>query len=361
MKHFSRWSFSRAKQLKLTGEFGDVFGDGGKIHCFVMVLSYSRLLYIEFTRREKFEDLIRCHENAIRYFDGLVPTECWYDNMPTVVSKRVKRDVQFNPKFLNYAGHHHFRPYACNLARGNEKGRVENGVKFIRSNFWHNRKFKNFEDLCVQAASWRDQTANLREHGATRKIPKLLFEHDEKSKLRKANPVPYETNEVLLKSVPPSFHVTYETNLYSVPWTLVGCPVTLHVDTNEIRIYFQDGLVARHTRSYLKHQKPFTMPEHEEGLTTIKPQGKVARFESQIAQLETYGPSLKQYLQCLRHSQRSLRREVSRLLGLGEVHGRNVLVETVDSLLKSGTIGVDQIEQAIKHRETIPDDIADTQ
>jgi transposase len=62
------------------GEFGDVFLDGTKIHGFVMVLCYSRKLYLEFTRRERFEDFIRCHENAFRYFGG-VPIECWYDNL----------------------------------------------------------------------------------------------------------------------------------------------------------------------------------------------------------------------------------------------------------------------------------------
>lgn len=61
------------------GEFGDVFHDGIKIHCFVMVLCYSRMTYIEFTRSERFEDFIRCHENAFNYFGG-VPKECWYDN-----------------------------------------------------------------------------------------------------------------------------------------------------------------------------------------------------------------------------------------------------------------------------------------
>ena len=57
------------------GEFKDVFGDGVQIHCFVMVLCYSRLLYIEFTRSEKFEEFIRCHENALRYFEDRVPIE----------------------------------------------------------------------------------------------------------------------------------------------------------------------------------------------------------------------------------------------------------------------------------------------
>ena len=63
------------------GEFGTPFDDGVKIHCFLMVMCHSRLLYIEFTRSEKFEEFIRCHENAFKFLGGRVPMEIWYDNL----------------------------------------------------------------------------------------------------------------------------------------------------------------------------------------------------------------------------------------------------------------------------------------
>jgi transposase len=333
------------------GEFGDVFDDGIKIHCFVMVLCHSRLLYIEFTRSEKFEEFIRCHENAIRYFDGRVTEEAWYDNLPSAVTERVGKLIRFNARFLAYVGHHHLKPHACNVARGNEKGRVEDGVKYVRSSFWHNRKFGDFEDLRSQADEWRDNTANLREHRSTRKIPRLVFEHEEKPRLKDANQEPYETDEIFSEKVRPDFHVIYETNQYSVPWTLVGCVVTVRVDAQELRVFYRDRFVTKHPRSYLKHQKPFTKPEHEEGLRAIKPQGKNAHIHWQIATLESYGPALKQYLKCLRHSQRSLTQEISQLLALGTIYGETLLANTVASLLKRGSIGVDQVELALKRRD----------
>lgn len=330
------------------GEFRDVFGAGVHVHCFVMVLCYSRLLYIEFTRSERFEAFVRCHENAIRYFENLRPEQFWYDNLPTAVSERMGKLVRFNARFLAYAGHHHFTPNACNLARGNEKGRVEDGFKYIRMNFWHNRKFKDFKDLCRQATEWRDDTANLREHRATRKIPRLVFEHEEKARLEKANPEPYETDEIFSEVIRPDFHIIYETNQYSVPWTLVGCVVTVRVDEASFRVYYLDRFVTKHERSYLKHQEPFTKLEHEAGLKEIKPQGKNAHIHWQIETLESYGDPLKLYLKCLRHSQRSLRQEVSRLLALGTIYGEKVLAQTVEALLKRGSIGIDQVELALK-------------
>ena len=77
------------------GEFGDVFGDGVKIHCFAMVMAFSRMIYVEFTRSEKFEDFVRGHENAFRYFGG-APRECWYDNLASAVSDRMGGLIRFN-------------------------------------------------------------------------------------------------------------------------------------------------------------------------------------------------------------------------------------------------------------------------
>jgi transposase len=330
------------------GEFGDVFGDGIKYHCFVMVLCYSRLLYIEFTRSEKFEDFIRCHENAFHYFEDRIPEVCWYDNLPAAVTERMGSLIRFNARFLAYAGHHHFAPHACNKARGNEKGRVEDGVKYIRYNFWPGRAFRDFADLCTQASLWRDQTANLREHRATRKIPRLLFEGEERERLREKNPATYETDEVFSEEIRPDYHIAYETNQYSVPCTLVGSVVTVRIDAEWVRIYYRENFVTKHQRCYLKHQKPFTQPKHEEGLLATKPQGKNAHQTWQIQVLESYGPELKRYLGCLPHSQRSLRAELSRLLALGTVYGVSALKTAVGDLLKRGSIGSDQVELALK-------------
>ena len=231
------------------GEFGDVFGDGIKVHCFAMVLAHSRYLYIEFTRSEKFEEFIRCHENAFKFFGG-VPRECWYDNLRTAVTERFGQLIKFNVRFLAYLGHHQVRPHACNVARGNEKGRVEDLIKYIRMNFWPGRKFKDFNDLNLQAACWRDEIANKREHRSTHKIPKLHFESDEFPALMALNPYAYDTDEILSRVVPSDFHIIYETNRYSVPWTLSGITVTIRVTHESVKVYYDQQPVTGRTSSY---------------------------------------------------------------------------------------------------------------
>jgi transposase len=328
------------------GEFGDVFGDGIKVHCFLMVLCYSRLLYIEFTRSEKFEEFIRCHENAFRYFGG-VPQECWYDNLRSAVTDRLGRLVHFNARFMAYMGHHGIKPHACNPARGNEKGRVESAVKYVRSSFWPGRKFSNFDDLTNQASVWCNQVANKREHGVTRKVPVLHFESDEKNFLRPLNPHPYDTCEVFSRVVPPTFHIIYDTNKYSVPWTLVGMTVTVKSDEAEIKIFYNERFVAKHPRSYKKHQT-LSQADHVKGLLERKP--GATRETWQTSAVKSIGPKMNDYVDLLRSGKRSLRAEISKILALATVYGAPLVNEVAGELLSVGIMGVENMELSLKSR-----------
>jgi transposase len=330
------------------GEFGDPFNDGVKIHCFLMVLCYSRLMYIEFTRSEKFEEFIRCHENAFKYFGGLVPQECWYDNLTSAVTDRMGSLVRFNARFLAYMGHHGIRPHACNPAKGNEKGRVESGVKFIRSSFWPARKFENFADLGLQSRTWLDGFANRREHHSTRKVPILHFQAEEREKMRLMNPHRYDTDEIFSRVVPPTFHIIYDTNKYSVPCTLVGLTVTVRSNDSEIRIFYNERFVASHARSFKKYQS-FTTPEHQAKLLERKP-GANSRISWQLAAIKNIGPRMSEYIELLKSGSRSLRSEVQKILGLSTIYGDAAVHEAVCELLDTATIGVNNLELLLKVR-----------
>jgi transposase len=332
------------------GEFGDVFGDGTKIHAFVMVLCYSRKIYVEFTRSEKFEDFIRCHDRAFRFFGG-VTHECWYDNLASAVTERLGKVVRFNSRFQAYLGHYGVTPYACTPASGNEKGRVEDGVKYVRSSFWPDRKFLDFADLQTQCIDWVNNVANLREHESTHRIPELVFEHEEKPHLLGLNPHPIETDEVISKEVPPQFHLTYETNQYSVPWTLVGMVVTLRVDDQSVRAYYGGKLIATHQRCYGKH-KVFTEAAHQAGLLERK--NASDHHAWQVALVKQAGPALARYLKLVSAGHRSLRSEVRRLVALITVYGRESVETAASELLVRGVVGAESLEMLIKARGEKP-------
>ena len=326
------------------GEFGDMFGSGIKIHVFAMVLCHSRLLYIEFTRSEKFEDFIRCHENAFKYFGG-VPRECWYDNLKTAVTERLGALVKFNARFMAYMGHHNIRPHACNVASGNEKGRVEDAIKYIRMNFFAGREFKDFTDLKTQSIIWRDNIANKREHRSLQRVVRLVFESTEKPKLLVMNPSAYETDEIFSRVITPDFHFIYETNRYSVPWTLVGMAVTVRVNPNELKIYYHEKMVTSHERSYLKNQV-LTIESHRAGLLERKPGG--TRDAWQISSVKALGPVMKDYIDLLRAGHRSVRSELKKILALSTIYGADSVHLACEGLLANSIIGVDALEMALK-------------
>jgi transposase len=328
------------------GEFGDVFGDGVKIHCFAMVLAYSRMIYVEFTRSEKFEEFIRCHESAFQFFGG-TPKECWYDNLASAVSDRMGSLIRFNTRFIAYLGHHGVRPHACNVARGNEKGRVEDLIKYIRLNFWPGRTFTDFDDLTKQFIAWRDQVANQREHRSHRRVVRLLFESEERPKLASLNPIAYDTDEVFSRHVPPEFHLQYETNRYSVPWTLVGLTVTVRVNNLEMKIYYNEKFICSHARSYLKN-KVFTTEGHRACLIARKPGS--TRESWQLGYVKGLGPKMSEYVELIRQGPRSLKNELTRLIALVTVYGEEMVLSACDECLKAGIVGVDNVELYLKRR-----------
>jgi transposase len=329
------------------GEFNDVFGDGVKVHCFLMVLCHSRLLYVEFTRSEKFEEFIRCHENAFKYFGNLVPDECWYDNLKTAVIDRMGKLVRFNARFLAYMGHHGIRPYACNPARGNEKGRVESAVKYVRSSFWAGREFKDFDDVTEQARHWLDTTANKRVHYSTRKVPILSFECEEKNKLRPMNPNEYDTDEIITRVVAPNFHIVYDTNKYSVPWTLVGLSITVRVNNELIKFFYNEQKICEHVRKYTKYQM-ITTPDHLKGLLERKP--GALRSNWQLNSLKGMAPEIKKYMDLTRSGSRSVKSEVARLIALITVYGEEAVSKACGELLKISVMGVENLELTLKSK-----------
>jgi len=329
------------------GEFGDVFGVGRKVHCFVMVLCWSRLLYLEFTLSANFESFIRCHERAFAFFQG-VPREIWYDNLTSAVAERRHRLVRFNPRFSVYAGHHRFRPVACNKGAGHEKGRVEDGVGYIRYNFWPGRTFSGLNDLNAQAVRWRDQFANARTHAATRKVPVLMFEQ-EKTKLMPCG-YPFDTDEVRSPRVSPMFRVDFDGNSYSVPWRLAGRIVTLKADASTVNIFYNTRRIATHARSWEKN-RDIKNPAHEEGLRGLKPG---ASASAEITSVKALGPAAMRYLDLVPSQTASMRAELKCLMILITVYGERAVHEMMEKALCEGVIGAVYLERWLVQQETDP-------
>jgi len=123
------------------------------LSCFVMVLCWSRATFARFTLDQTLESFLRCHVHAFQAFGG-VPRECLYDNLKSVVLERQGDLIRFHPQILQLAGHYHFAPKPVGVARGNEKGRVERAIQYVRSSFFSARTYADLADLNRQALEW---------------------------------------------------------------------------------------------------------------------------------------------------------------------------------------------------------------
>jgi transposase len=165
------------------GHFGRVeVGRASRpLMAFVMVLSYSRAIFLRFFLSQSLSNFLRGHQMAFEWFSGVTRT-CLYDNLRSAVLERNGRAIRFNPKFLHFSGHYRFEPRPVAPARGNEKGRVERAIRFIRERFFAARRFKDLNDLNCQALHWCETIALERKwpEDARRTVGEVFTEEKEK-------------------------------------------------------------------------------------------------------------------------------------------------------------------------------------
>jgi transposase len=149
----------------------DPSGQVRHVWAFVMVLGWSRALYVEFILKADTSAFLRCHLNAFDAFGG-VPHTCLYDNTKLVVLERDDQgEPVWNSLFLDFALQAGFVAHLCQPYRPRTKGKVERGVGYVEGNFWTGGKFTDLADLNQQGQVWLDTVANIRVHGTTREKP----------------------------------------------------------------------------------------------------------------------------------------------------------------------------------------------
>ena len=170
-------------------DFADFQFPWGKRYALLVVLGYSRLLWLRFFPRKTLRTLMAGLEEAFAYFGG-VTAELLFDQMKGVILDDRRPDggkLLENPEFLRFAAHWSFRIRACRPYRAQTKGKIERPVSYVRGNFTYGRDFLGDGDLDAQRVVWLDETppvGNLRVHGTTHEVPRVRFERDERQLLR---------------------------------------------------------------------------------------------------------------------------------------------------------------------------------
>ena len=286
-----------------------------RLSFFVMVLCYSRIMYLEFTVFQTMEHFLGCHQNAFHFF-GSVPKKIMVDNLKSAVLNRILgREPVFNPRYLNFARHYGFSIEPCNVGKGNEKGRVENAVGYVKKNFLAGLDIPDFSALASAARNWLDTVANVRIHGRTRQRPVDLFEK-ERPFLSPVPENPFDVATVSHVRASSQFRVTLDTNRYSVPAQYAGLPLTMKSYPDRVCVYHDDKLICRHVRSYDRDQD-FEDPDHPRELLN---QRKKARDQKVFMRFLALSPKAELYYRKLEARRMNPHHHVRKIVALSEIY-----------------------------------------
>ena len=266
------------------GHFGHL--DIGKAHrplmAFVAVLSWSRQIFLRFYLGAHMENFLRGHLGAFDAWGG-VPRVALYDNLKSAVLERHGSVIRFNPTLLGLAGHYRFEPRPVAVARGNEKGRVERAIRYIRDAFFAGRSFTDLADLNAQADAWVIEQAGQRRcpEDETISVSEAFAQEQERLLELPANPFPTEETKAVSAGKTP--YIRFDLNDYSIPHTCVSRSLTVSATPDQVRILDGQAVIATHPRSYDRRQQ-IEIPEHITTLVADKRQASAHRGTDHLIQ-----------------------------------------------------------------------------
>ncbi len=329
------------------GSFGKVrIGHGTRaVSGFVMVLGYSRAIAALFTLDQTLESFLRGHVEAFEALGGIARTLV-YDNLRSAVLDRRGTAVQFHPRLLELAGHYHFAPRPCTPGRGNEKGKIERQIQYLRHAFFAARPFRDLDDLNDQFRRWRDDIAHQRRHPEQPDRTVAEVWADEQPRLLPLPAHPFETDLVRVVRSGKTPYVRFDRNLYSIPHTRVRKPLTLLASDTRIRILDQQTELARHRRTYDTGQT-VEDPAHLEGLLAATRQANVHTTRDR---LRAAVPATAALFERLAERGEALRPHATRLLALLDDYGPQELAAAVDDALQRDALGAGSITHILETR-----------
>ena len=312
-----------------------------RVYLFSYLLSYSRRQYIRFVESQDFTTTIREHVRAFAHLQGVAAT-CLYDNQKVVVLRHDADGVVYNPRFLAFATHYGFKPWACKPHRPQTKGKIEKQMHFAELSLLNGRTFHSLEHLNEITAWWLANVADLRLQRETKQTP--LGRHaQELPHLIPLPAQPYDTALVVYRSVNAEGFLAYRQNFYSVPWCYIGRLVPIRITENEVVVYSGNvEEIARHplwprTVTGQRHVLKSHHPQED-------PQQRYAQLEERFTEL---GPLARRFLDNLMHKQRQGKHQAQHILALLASYERVDWLAAVERALRFGAYSLAAIERIL--------------
>lgn len=313
---------------------------------FVMTLSYSRRVFLRFFYDARMASFLRGHVEAFAFF-GAVPRRALYDNLKSAVAEREGNIVRFNPRLLELAGHYHFAVRAAAPARGNEKGRVERAIRYIRESFFAGREVGELAALNDAARAWCEDVADHRSWPDDRvRTVREAFEEERGSML----PLPddsFPAEERVDVRVQKTPYVRFDLNDYSVPHTYVRRPLEVLASVEAVRILDGIEVVATHARSYDKGQ----CIEDDAHVQALVDEKRRARRQRGMGRLLHVAPASEPLLQRAAERGGNLGSIVAQLLVLLDEYGPTELERALVECNAREVIHIPSVKQRLEqHR-----------
>jgi len=322
-----------------------------RLSFFVMVLGYSRMMYVEFALGQSQEHFLSCHRHAFEFFGG-VPEKVMCDNCKTAVLSHPRGVIPiFNPHYADFAAHYGFTIKACNVGKGNEKGIVESAVGYVKHNFLRGRPITEFASLNPAVGVWMDQTANVRIHGRTRQRPVDLF-LAEKPALTLLPAHAYDCALIKSALVNTQFRVRIDGNRYSVPGKYAGHKLLLKLYPERLCLYDGQTLAAEHLRSY-ERGLDIEKPEHAKPVLERKRRANEQQIFKRFLSLS---PRAEEYYRELAERKLSWRTHLRKIMALAEVYGADKVARAMSDALEYQAFSSEYIANILEQRERrLPD------
>jgi transposase len=329
--HFGRIEIGRARRA---------------LSCFVLVLSSSRAMFARFALDQTLESFLLGHVRAFEALGG-VPRAVLYDNLKTAVLDRQGDHIRFHPRLLELAGHYHFAPKPCAPYRGNEKGKVERAIHYLRYSFFEARRFSSLDDLNAQLAAWIEDVAHARIVPADpeRRIVRDAWA-DERTRLLPLPEHSFECELVRPIASGKTPYVRFDQNDYSIPAALVRKPLTLIASERGVRIADGATTVADHVRTY---DRGVTVedPQH---LVELAEQKRHARVLRRRDVLRHGCPQVDAFFAELAQRGDSLSSAATQLGRLLDEHGAAALDAAIADALHRGAVSAVSVRHLLEQR-----------
>jgi transposase len=326
------------------GHFGKVvIGNATRpLMAFVMVLSYSRQIFLRFYLGAAMPAFLHGHVSAFAFFGG-VPRELLYDNLKSAVLERVGDAIRFHPTLLQLAAHYRYAAKPVAPARGNEKGRVERAIRYVRDSFFAARSFDGVDDLNAQALIWcnddaadrpcpEDKRRSVRQTFADEK-PRLLALPDD------AFPCDHRV-EVHVGKTP---YVRFDLNDYSIPHDYVRRTLTVIASVDSVRVLDGATVIAEHQRSWNRAQQ-IEDPSHVHALEVVK---RKARQHRTLDRLHHVAPASREFIRVVAEHGGNIGNHTWRLAQLLERFTPRELDDAIAAALDKKAVHIGAVQQLL--------------